>query len=111
MTLNLPGALKPRSLPKTGAGPRPLPFVSFILFIFFDPWGSVEVKTGHGSGKAPVAARVNELCKLGIEMYKKMLASFVMHDAKDIGKQDEDNTKCARPCNCNFHLAPLTPST
>jgi hypothetical protein len=55
----------------------------------------VEVKTGHDAGKAPVAARVNELCKLGIDMYKKMLASFVMHDAKDIGRQDEDNTKCA----------------
>ena len=27
-------------------------------------------------------------------MYTKMLASFVMHDAKDIGRQDEDNTKC-----------------
>ncbi len=54
------------------------------------------MKTGRDSGKAPVAARVNELCRLGIEMYKKMLASFVMHDAKDIGKQDEDNTKCAR---------------
>ena len=80
----------------------------FLLFIylFLTPWGSVEVKTGHGSGKAPVAARVNELCKLGIEMYKKMLASFVMHDAKDIGKQDEDNTKCA--CSTQRRVTTLT---
>lgn len=56
---------------------------------------SVEVKTSQNTGKPPAAARVNELCRLGIEMYKKMLASFVMHTAKDIGKQDEDDTKCA----------------
>jgi hypothetical protein len=53
----------------------------------------VEVKTSAGTGKPPATARVNELCKLGIDMYAKMLASFVMHDAKDIGRQDEDDTK------------------
>ncbi len=70
---------------------------SDLLFFFlylFDSGLSVEVKTSHDSGKPPVPARVNELCKLGIDMYRKMLASFVMHDAKDIGRQDEDNTKC-----------------
>ena len=89
MTAIVSDALKPQSQLKTGAVR-----IHCLNFVSYDPRLSVEVKTSQDGGKPPVAARVNELCRLGIEMYKKMLASFVMHDAKDIGKQDEDNTKC-----------------